>query len=247
MDNIDIKRVQHRLLEMAKTTAGILDNHNIPYIIAFGTLLGAVRHKGFIPWDDDFDFFLFDDTYSDGMECLAKELPSDMFLENDQTEPNYFHAWAHVKDMNTICECDLYPHDEYYAHKGMNVDLYKMTKIKDKDFADFRYTEAKRYIDRRMELGFISEEDYKRRNQLYLKRRELEENDSEKYVMAYTTDIGKWKYDDVFPIRKFIFENCEFWGPNNAESILQDRYGDWRSLPPEEERKPHHSKIVFLK
>ena len=55
---MDIKRVQKRLLEMGTVIARILEKHDIPYMITFGTLLGAVRHHGFIPWDDDFDIFL---------------------------------------------------------------------------------------------------------------------------------------------------------------------------------------------
>ena len=82
---MDIKRVQNRLLEMGKVIADILERNNIPYMITFGTLLGAVRHGGFIPWDDDFDMFLFEDSYEKAMEVLSKELPMDMFLENKDT------------------------------------------------------------------------------------------------------------------------------------------------------------------
>ena len=57
----DVKKVQKRLLEMAVVIRDILEAHQIPYFITYGTLLGAVRHKGFIPWDDDFDLYLFDE------------------------------------------------------------------------------------------------------------------------------------------------------------------------------------------
>ena len=58
-----MKQIQERLLSMAKSICGILENNEIPYMITLGTLLGAVRHGGFIPWDTDFDLHLFDESY----------------------------------------------------------------------------------------------------------------------------------------------------------------------------------------
>ena len=109
---------------VAKVAKEILEKHDIPYFITYGTLLGAVRHKGFIPWDDDFDFYLLDEYYNEAMDVLRNELPHDMFLENEDTEPLFFHGWAHVKDLNSVASCDLYPQDGHYAHHGISVDLY---------------------------------------------------------------------------------------------------------------------------
>ena len=53
-----------------------------------------------------------------------------MLLENEKTEPKYFHAWAHVKDLKSECECSLFPQDAEYKNHGLSVDLYKLTKIK---------------------------------------------------------------------------------------------------------------------
>ena len=115
---VDIKRVQNRLFQMGQVIANILSTHNIPHMITFGTLLGAVRHGGFIPWDDDFDFFLFDDTYDEAIKILRNELPVDMFLEDDKSEPKYFHGWAHVKDLNSEVYCEQFPQDNLYEHHG---------------------------------------------------------------------------------------------------------------------------------
>jgi len=244
--NFDIKRVQDRLLEIAKRTATILEKHDIPYQIAFGTLLGAIRHGGFIPWDDDFDFFLFEESYEKAMDVLAQELPSDMFLENEKSEPKYFHGWAHVKDVNSECQCDLYPHDSLYAHKGVSVDLYKMTKIHERDFAQFRLDNAIAYIERRKQLGFITEEDFEKRKKLYAERLLSEKCDSDKVILAYPFDHGKQNYEDVFPLKKYTFCGVEFLGPNNYESILTSEYGDYMQLPPEEDRHPHFSSVTFF-
>ena len=207
-ENFDLKRVQKRLLEMAVKIASILEKHEIPYTIAFGTLLGAVRHGDFIPWDDDFDFFLFSDTYEKAMGLLSKELPADMFLENEQTEPKYFHAWAHVKDLNSECRCEHYPHDELYSHHGISVDLYKLTRIKEKDFARFRYVEALAYIERRRALGFITEEDFKKRRAAYESRLESEKSESTGDLLAYPFDIGKQYPEDVFPLP--VYDSAPF-------------------------------------
>ena len=250
-NSFDIKRVQNRLLEMAKATAAILENNNIPYQIAFGTLLGAVRHGGFIPWDDDFDFLLFDDSYDKATEALARELPQSMFLENEKTEPKYFHGWAHVKDLESECDCSLFPQDNIYKNHGLSVDLYKLTKIKEKDFATYRLEEAIAYIDRRKKLGFITEEDYEKRKELFLREfKEREANkaqpsSSDKEIFAYPFTYGKQEIDEVLPLRKYKFEDTEFLGPNNYHPLLVSEYGDYMQLPPEEDRKPHFHSVKF--
>lgn len=243
--SFDIKRVQARLLEMAVAIATALEKNNIPYEIAFGTLLGAVRHNGFIPWDDDFDFFLFDDTYEQAMNALAKELPSDMFLENEKTEPTYFHAWAHVKDLHSECKCDHYPHDELYSHHGISVDLYKIKRIKERDFAAFRYEQAVAYIERRKALGFINDDDFEKRRKSYEERKAKDFVDSDRDILAYPFDIGKQYPEDVFPLKRYRIGNYDFWGPQNPDHILTMRYGDYMTLPPEEARLPHYSSVIF--
>ena len=246
METIDIKRVQKRLLEMAVAIRDILESNSIPYQIAFGTLLGAIRHKGFIPWDDDFDFFLFDDTYEEAKVLLRKGLPADMFLEDENSEPNYFHAWAHVKDLLSVCECEKFPHDSKYKHKGISVDLYILKKIKTVDFANFRFQSAMQYIDKRKELGFITDIDYSNRKELYKLRMQNDLiNSDAPCVFAYPFDIGYQFIEDVLPLKKYIFNGYEFSGPSNPDNILRMRYANYMELPPIKDRVPHFSKVDF--
>ena len=136
----DLKKVQNRLLEMAIAVRDILEENQVPYFITYGTLLGAVRHNGFIPWDDDFDFYLFDDSYDRAMTVLRNELPADMFLENWDSEPLYYHDWAHVKDLGSIVDYSLFPGDGCYSHKGVSIDLYRTTKIYEAEEKVYRLT-----------------------------------------------------------------------------------------------------------
>lgn len=248
MGIIDIKRVQKRLLEIGKNIATILESNNIPYIITFGTLLGAVRHGGFIPWDDDFDFFLFDDTYDKAIELLRKKLPNDMFLEDEKSELKYFHGWAHVKDMNSEVYCEQFPQDNLYNHHGLSVDLYKCKRIHSSELLDYRIVEMEKYLKRKLDKGIIDLSSYNLQRDILTESIEKEEKnnpieDSFIYGMAMNERFMFEK--NIFPLKKYIFDDVEFWGPNDSNSILSQFYGDYMQLPKVENRIPHYSKVVF--
>lgn len=249
----DIRKVQQRLLAMARVICDILDRHEIPYFITYGTLLGAVRHQGFIPWDDDFDLYLFDDTYEKAMKKLREELPSYLFLENGDSEPKYYHGWAHVKDLHSIAECDLFPQDGRYDHKGISVDLYRTKRMHEKEEQVYRLTEHLAYLNRRHQVNLIDEESYENRKADVERRLKQESK-----LLEQQTDLGKEIYafsiiyddrlyiDEMFPLRKYQFENTEFYGPQNANALLTRCYGDYMQLPPPDKRHPHYSSVKFV-
>ena len=250
----DIRRVQLRLLEMAVAIRDILERYDVPYMITYGTLLGAVRHKGFIPWDDDFDFYVIGDRYEEAIEYLRKELPSDIFLEDEKSEPLYFHGWAHAKDTKTEANCELFPQDNLYKHHGICVDLYRAFFIKKEFDKSNRLRAHIEYLERKLTKGFIRKEEYVNKKSLLEKELLNEKNrlsninldnddDMIGFISVFNND--SMLASDVFPLIKYDFEGTYFWGPKNADILLTCCYGDYMKLPPVEIRRPHYSNVIF--
>lgn len=242
----EIKIAQRRLLDMALAVCSLLEREKIPYWISDGILLGAVRHQGWIPWDDDFDMILTNDSYIEALKLLQHDLPNNMFVEYFDTEPLYFHAWAHVKDLNSECRSRVSPQDSCYSHKGLTIDLYKVHRMQSKDILSFKIKEYIMYLERRYKHGLIDETDYHKR----IKKLENEDTakqmiridddpNAEPTAIVYTGAERSIFYEDrLFPLVEYKFEEASFWGPNNSDDYLRRFYGDYMTLPPIEKRVP---------
>lgn len=243
--------VQRRLFNMAIAIRDILERHNIPYIITYGTLLGAVRHSGFIPWDDDFDFYLFAESYDNAISILREELPQNMFLEDENSEPLYFHGWAHVKDLNTIVACKTFIADGIYAHKGLSVDLYKMTPIKRNELNDYKREQHIQYLHRKLKLGLISQVEFDAKcislNNKPLTQKVIKTSNSSDIIYAFMSLDGEYlELDEIYPLKRYMFEGTTFYGQNQYHEFLQRCYGEYMTFPPEDKRIPHYSEVTFL-
>ena len=157
---LDLDRIHSRLFEIAKTTKTILENNNITYAICFGSLIGSIRHNGFVPWDCDFDLVLFSEQYEIAKRVLREKLPDDMLLQDNLNEPKYYHAWAHVKDKKSITSSRNYKNDDCYIHKGLGVDLYIAYRIDQKYLDLFCLKEDLKYRERLHKAGFLDDEQF---------------------------------------------------------------------------------------
>ena len=99
----DYKRdLQLCILDMVKDIDKICKKHNIEYYLAYGSCLGAVRHHGFIPWDDDFDIILKYDQYLKFIDVCKNELDKEKyFVQTPETEPNYYLSFAKIRNIQT--------------------------------------------------------------------------------------------------------------------------------------------------
>lgn len=100
----------------------ICRKNDIKYWLDSGTLLGAVRHKGFIPWDDDIDIAMTREDYEKFLKLAGNELPEDLFLQNLSTTPYAGNTWTQIKDRKSYIELDK---DAKY-HQGIYMDIFPM-------------------------------------------------------------------------------------------------------------------------
>ena len=94
MDKKILCRLHEEMFIIYKEIARICDKHNLKYFVVGGTLLGAVVHKGYIPWDDDLDIAMPRDDYDKFINVFSKELDERFYLHHTTTDPNYWLPFA---------------------------------------------------------------------------------------------------------------------------------------------------------
>lgn len=129
-----IKEIQSCQLDILKTVTSICDRHNIPYFLASGTFLGAVRHKGFIPWDDDVDIYMEYSDIKKFKKVCKKELPSTLFYQDFETEPGSSWLFTKIRANNTFMpEIDAEKAKKLPYHQGVWIDIFPLLKAADSD------------------------------------------------------------------------------------------------------------------
>lgn len=132
MKQLTLKESQFLLLELAKTVRDIASRHNIPFFMVGGTMLGAIRHKGFIPWDDDMDFGIIYDYYFDFIKILKTELPNRyrcLFYEDNSPLNSFF---CKVEDVSTIVDdpCVDLPLERKI---GLSIDIFPIVRCSEEN------------------------------------------------------------------------------------------------------------------
>lgn len=244
-----LRKAQLRMLDMLIEIDKICRKHNIPYWIDYGTLLGAVRHRGFIPWDDDLDIAVMRDDFHRLKKILKRELPDNMVYQDSTNEWNLPLLFGKVRDVNSYFE------EEYtykLKYKGIFVDIFPMEKVpsmKWKTKLDYWYGHCFRAIhnftDRKDKLKSICAMPFA---WFMLQATRLCNRFSPSRQIAHVYGLGAYNcfsMDDVFPVKRMSFEDIEVCVPNNPDAVLTALYGDYMQIPPEEKRITHTGKIEF--
>ena len=124
-----LRKAQLRMLEILKVFDSICAKHGIEYTLDGGTLLGAVRHEGFIPWDDDLDINVMRDDFFKLRKILPNELPDNLVYQDYTTEPYFPTPLAKIRDKHSYVYEE--PCTERFKEKGIFIDIIPIEEVPD--------------------------------------------------------------------------------------------------------------------
>ena len=261
-----LEQVKKLELEILKDVDDICVKNGLKYYLVGGTLLGAIRHKGFIPWDDDIDVGMFREDYNKFIEILSKNHDDKYFVQNFNTEPNYLRYITKIRLNGTqFIEGDV---EGLKINHGIFIDVFPLDKI---DLTREEKIENRvRFANMVMRLKRIKAGKTKGKTRIRTLRNQLvkallklapdklinstidfiygyENKKRLKYVTNFGSQYG-WR-KQTFPIDVYgegtylEFEGHQFMAPAKWEVILKSLYGDYMKLPPEEKRNSGHDVV----
>ena len=124
MRDFDLRALQLKELECLKEIDRLCRKHKIEYFLSWGSAIGAIRHKGFIPWDDDIDVSMKMDDYLRFKEVCAQELDAKYFYQDWESDPYYYSSWAKIRiNDTTSVMADMV---DYPTHNGICIDIFPL-------------------------------------------------------------------------------------------------------------------------
>lgn len=255
--NKEILNKAHQILfDMLCEVDTIFRKHNIRYCISFGTLLGAVRHQDFIPWDDDVDIHVFNEDYPIAIEVLRHELSKEKFILHDKiSDPKYWCSFARVRDLHSRVTFAGADKEKEYCYKGLQISLLRapLTKRANRFFYKLlkelhnsvEYNRHRKTASSFLKLiiGLSAMPICKIIFHVieYLPGRKIR-------ILGNMAWKGQFYYEhEIVPFCELPFRDRNFFAPRNYEKVLTDAFGlDYMTLPPLEKRIVHFSKIEFI-
>ena len=261
MQNV-IKQVWETQMEILDVIDKVCSANGLRYCLAYGTLLGAVRHGGFIPWDDDIDLMMPREDYEKLLQIWQDQAPEGYLLQNKRRDPDFTQNFTKIrKDHTTFLQEDWERTRAY--HKGIFVDIFPGDRV------------APQGIQRRIQFcfdrlnllysrGFPAKTDgldgmvqrlllripEKYHSPLQQKAERLaghwNQNSGRPLYFPSTLGAASIYYPaDTFENLEWIpFQGKSYPAPGNRNQILKLEYGDYMRLPPPEERVWKHHPLV---
>jgi len=231
-----LRQCQMIMLRMLKIFDYLCTQYDVRYFLTGGSLIGAVRHQGFIPWDDDLDVGMTRDNYEKFVKYCVPHLPHDIFFQNTDTDPYYPQR----------CNVDARLRDKYSSyrhigrnnnkwHEGMQVDIF----VYDKAYLPHNIF----VIAQNKLLGWLNSSRQRTRIQKFIARYiPLPFVYSSNFLQFFSqrragTYITPKEYSSLVRVR---FEDADAYIPAQYDSYLKRQYGDYMKLPPVDKRISHH-------
>lgn len=256
-----LRQCQLVQLYLLQIFAEICDKYGLRYFLSFGTLLGAIRHGGAIPWDDDLDVAMPYEDYKKFCTIAPDELPNNVLLQLPNSKWGLFAPISRLRD-----RCSFYAESNVPPEfpSGIFIDIYPLAKgpkhmhslcklchkielMSWGTICVYRTRPSNSLIDiaRNLIMAIVWSSIYA--SSLALKAM-IKLFGTEGYIYPYVCSSKPWRIPEnyIFPLRRHLFEGIEFNVPCQSESVLELIYGDWRKLPPEEERNPFGKMKLIL-
>lgn len=259
--NYDVlSHLQDVELMILKDFVKICEDNKIEYYLIFGTQIGAIRHQGFIPWDDDIDIMMFREDYEKFLKIM-EENPNDKYtIFDSRYNSEYFFQFGRMSLNDTYWA--EYWDDQVSFRLGIHIDLFILDVLPDNKLKRWLFIQYCFILVRLYSLSVLKFNNYSNivnlvlntihgllnlvgLNDNYFQKRlpklfRKYESSSGQYVTDLTLrERVVFKRNDYKPPKKVKFEDCIFDIPNNDDNTLIPIYGDYMQLPPEEERVGH--------
>lgn len=260
-----IRQVQQRQLEMVCKLHRICEENHLCYIMLGGTLLGAVRHKGFIPWDDDLDIGLPRQDYDKLLELLQEKPIEGCFLQCHETEKHYIQPFAKLRLDGTAYLETYTQHID--MHQGVFVDIFPLDKI---DAPGSFGTESRRLIAKAITFAIWRKEKFVLRrkgvkrvekvvshvlgvlpkkwlvagqNMLVRREKRSWHYRGSMFSSNYSSSKVYFKDSDFDDRILMDFENTKLYGPREYDRVLGTMFKNYMQLPPENKRNSGHDVV----
>lgn len=272
--NVNLKDVQKEELEILVEFDRICKKNNLKYQLFAGTLLGSIRHKGFIPWDDDIDVCMLREDYDKFLKVCNNDLKSSKyFLQTYNTDKNYNRQFAKIRKNNTLFIEKSFIDSK--IHQGFYIDIFALDSVSPNTLMGKLHRYAL-YILSRIHLLRVKRFCLELKNPIkrfyalslhYILKAipkiwtdrlttnisTVFNNSNKKYVSHLQNGVTKTRYlKYMMEKEKFYetidgeFEGLKFPIPKNYDSILSKLFGKYQELPPIDQQQPHHG-IVEIK